>query len=114
MEIGGRDMKTDDRKHTYEESPFLVSRRQFIGISGIVVAAMAVPAVCVKGAIKRRNAYIRARAASLYRDDEQATVRVSHKNASVMKMYEEFAGHPLSEVSEELFHTHHYIDRHKI
>ena len=107
-------MKTDNRNYTYTEDPFLVSRRQFIGIGGVVVAALAVPAVCVKSAVNKRNAYIRARTMGLYKDDEQASIRVSHKNGSVTKMYEEFAGHPLSEVSEELFHTHHYIDRHKI
>lgn len=100
-------------QYTYVDSPFLVSRRQFFAIGGVITAACAVPAVWMRAAIKRRTEYIRARAKGLYTDDNNASVRVSHGNASVMRMYDEFAGHPLSEVSEELFHTT-YINRRHI
>ena len=38
------------------------------------------------------------------------TVRTSHENEEIKALYEEFYGHPLSERSEELLHTH-YVDR---
>ncbi|MBN1882524.1 MAG: iron hydrogenase small subunit [Deltaproteobacteria bacterium] len=105
-------MKKKDKQYTYIDSPFVVSRRQFFAIGGVVTAALAVPAIWTRAAVKRRTAYIRARAKGLYLDDNNASVRVSHDNASVMQMYEKFAGHPLSEVSEELFHTTYVNRRH--
>jgi hypothetical protein len=106
-------MKDSDQKYTYEDSPFLVNRRQFLTISGIITAALALPAVWIRTAVRSRTEYIRARAKGLYFDDDNSSVRVSHGNSSVTKMYDEFAGHPLSEISEELFHTT-YINRRKI
>jgi hypothetical protein len=103
-------MKKTDQQYTYVDSPFLVSRRSFFAIGGVVAAAVAFPSVWMRAVIKRRTEYIRARAKGLYLDDNNSSVRVSHANTSVMKMYDEFAGHPLSEISEELFHTT-YINR---
>lgn len=97
--------------YQYEESPFYVSRREFITIGGIIIALLALPAVWIKSAIVKRNNYIRVRIKGLYKDDINSKVRVSHGNTAVAKLYRDFAGHPLSEISEELFHTHHYINR---
>jgi len=37
-------------------------------------------------------------------------IRKSHENPSVIKVYEEYLGHPLSEKAEKLLHTL-YFDR---
>jgi len=103
-----------EERYQYEESPSYVSRREFITISGIVIAILALPVVWIRSAVVKRNSYIRARISGLYKDDVTSKVRVSHANSGVARLYKDFAGHPLSEVSEELFHTEHYIDRTRI
>jgi NADH-quinone oxidoreductase subunit G len=45
------------------------------------------------------------RAKGLYADDEQKTVRCSHDNPYVQKLYKEFLGAPLSEKAHHLLHT---------
>lgn len=51
-----------------------------------------------------------ARVAGIYQHDSEMTLRTSHENSEIKALYEEFYGHPLSELSEELLHTH-YVDR---
>lgn len=46
------------------------------------------------------------RAKGLKEDDRNSTIRRSHENPDVQKLYEEFIGKPLSEKAHELFHTH--------
>ncbi|HZK19607.1 MAG TPA: NADH-dependent [FeFe] hydrogenase, group A6 [Treponemataceae bacterium] len=46
-----------------------------------------------------------ARAAGLYSDDEKSTIRVSHKNPDIQKVYKEFFGEPCGEKSHRLLHT---------
>ncbi len=45
------------------------------------------------------------RTKGLYTDDEKCTLRFSHKNPSIIKIYEEYYGAPLSEKSEKELHT---------
>ena len=45
------------------------------------------------------------RAAALYREDEGKSVRVSHKNSQIQKLYDEFLGEPNSHLAHELLHT---------
>ncbi|MBP5283089.1 MAG: iron hydrogenase small subunit, partial [Treponema sp.] len=45
------------------------------------------------------------RAAALYSDDEASTIRQSHNNPEIKKIYEEFFEKPLSEKSEKYLHT---------
>ena len=45
---------------------------------------------------------------SLYSIDTQETVRVSHRNAAVQRLYAEYLGKPLGEKSHELLHTHYH------
>lgn len=47
---------------------------------------------------------------SLYERDKNRKIRTSHNNPEIIKVYEEFLGHPLSEKCEELLHTK-YTDR---
>ncbi len=49
---------------------------------------------------------LRARASALYGLDREKTIRRSHENPDVQRLYREFLGRPLSEKSHELLHTH--------
>lgn len=50
------------------------------------------------------------RIASLYQKDDEVTLRFSHDNEMIKKVYDEFYGAPLSELAEKLLHTS-YQDR---
>ncbi len=50
------------------------------------------------------------RTQGIYKDDSISKERCSHKNPSIQKVYREFLGHPLSEKSHHLLHTH-YVPR---
>ncbi|HOI74146.1 MAG TPA: iron hydrogenase small subunit [Syntrophales bacterium] len=105
-------MSKNDPNHEFIESPFILSRREFIAIGGIIVALLALPAVWVRSALINRNQHIQARTRGLYKDDVTSKIRLSHENPAVMKLYRDFAGKPLSPVSEELLHTK-YVNRTK-
>lgn len=49
---------------------------------------------------------IKARARALYNLDEEKVIRKSHENPYVQRLYKEFLGEPLSEVSHKYLHTH--------
>ena len=82
------------------------------------VEVMACPGGCVNGggqpivnATKRMDVDPRvARAAGLYAEDEAKTIRKSHENPDIKKLYDEFLGEPNSHKAHELLHTH-YTDR---
>jgi NADP-reducing hydrogenase subunit HndD len=57
------------------------------------------------------DTYCQKRAAVLYSEDEKQVVRQSHNNPDIKKLYDDFLGHPLSETSEELLHTHYNAHR---
>ena len=49
---------------------------------------------------------LNARAAqAIYAADESSTLRMSHENPEVLKIYAEFLGEPLGKVSHHLLHT---------
>ncbi|MGM9970926.1 MAG: rubrerythrin [Anaeroplasmataceae bacterium] len=50
----------------------------------------------------------KARINALYKHDSELSLRVSHKNPEVLKVYEEFYGKPLSELAEKMLHTIYY------
>ncbi len=52
------------------------------------------------------------RANCLYSIDEQSTIRKSHENPVIKKIYKEFLKKPGSEISHKLLHTH-YVERKK-
>lgn len=101
-------MGTQSYQHI--EDPGGVTRREFLSISGALIALTAIPAAVVRRMAVKRNDYIRARTAGLYKDDSDAKIRVSHANQGVSRLYKDFLGTPLSEISEELLHTR-YVDR---
>ncbi|RJP58770.1 MAG: ferredoxin [Candidatus Auribacter fodinae] len=49
---------------------------------------------------------LEARARALYNIDEHKVLRKSHENPYVQRLYKEFLGKPLSEVSHKYLHTH--------
>ena len=48
------------------------------------------------------------RTAGIYTDDERSTVRCSHHNPDVLKLYTDYLDHPLSEKAHALLHTHYH------
>ncbi len=72
------------------------------------VEVMACPGGCVGGGGQPYGVTDElriARAKGLYTDDEAQTVRCSHENPYVQKLYKEFLGKPLSEKAHHLLHT---------
>ncbi len=84
------------------------------------VEVMACPGGCVNGggqpiveAFKRLDVDPRAaRAAGLYAEDEAKTIRKSHENPDIQKLYKEYLGEPNGHKAHELLHTT-YTDRSK-
>jgi NADH-quinone oxidoreductase subunit G/NADP-reducing hydrogenase subunit HndD len=75
------------------------------------IEVMTCPGGCINGGgqpigINREAAKERMKA--LYSIDTQETVRVSHRNAAVQRLYAEYLGKPLGEKSHELLHTHYH------
>ncbi|KFO66962.1 hypothetical protein ER57_13895 [Smithella sp. SCADC] len=101
-----------DQDYKYIENPLQVTRREFLTITGIVTAFLALPAIWIRSVAASSNDYIKARTKNLYQDDIKSKIRVSHANKSVARYYKEFGGKPLSHLSEELLHTK-YINRTK-
>jgi NADH-quinone oxidoreductase subunit G len=69
---------------------------------------MACPGGCVGGGgqpIGFDMALRSLRGETLYKEDQALTRRKSHENPSVVKIYEDFLKHPLSERSHHLLHT---------
>ena len=82
------------------------------------IEIMGCPGGCVTGGgqpiVDARTRYFidpkAARAAATYDEDEAMTIRKSHENPDIKKIYEEFLGEPCGHKSHELLHTH-YVDR---
>lgn len=69
---------------------------------------MACPGGCIGGGGQPIGAdlkAIKARLKALYEIDRDETLRVSHKNEQVKRLYEEYLGEPLGERSHHLLHT---------
>jgi NADP-reducing hydrogenase subunit HndD len=57
---------------------------------------------------------IKARAAALYVEDSKKSLRKSHENPFLIKLYEEFLGKPGSEKAHHLLHTHYFDKKKKV
>lgn len=115
VNIGGTDIKVAVAHNTHNASILLDKIRageadyQFIEI-------MACPGGCVNGggqpiqpASVRNVIDIRAeRAKALYNEDASLSVRKSHKNPEIKRLYDEYLGAPNSHKAHELLHTHYY------
>ena len=72
------------------------------------VEVMACPGGCIAGGgqpLLAEKEDVAARMKALYRIDRDASVRLSHENAAVQRLYERFLGKPLGERSHQLLHT---------
>jgi iron-only hydrogenase group A len=73
------------------------------------IEVMTCPGGCINGGgqpLKADLEAVKARMQALYRIDRDEHVRVSHKNTEVQRLYDEFLGKPLGEMSHRLLHTH--------
>ena len=79
------------------------------------VEIMACPGGCIGGGgqpYSKDPDILVKRAEAIYTIDELKTIRKSHENPAIKKLYEEYLGEPLSHKAHELLHTH-YEDRSK-
>jgi NADH-quinone oxidoreductase subunit G len=53
----------------------------------------------------------RLRTAGIYTDDEKCTLRMSHLNPEITKIYNDFLGKPLSEKAHKLLHNHYHAKK---
>ncbi|MDR1913832.1 MAG: [FeFe] hydrogenase, group A [Clostridiales bacterium] len=74
------------------------------------IEIMACPSGCVGGGGQPYHGNnietLKKRAAAIYKEDEAKTVRRSHENLQIKKLYDEFLGEPYGEKAHELLHTH--------
>jgi len=76
------------------------------------IEVMTCPGGCINGGGQPYGTNldsVQQRMKALYRIDKDEPVRVSHKNKSVAKLYEDFLGKPLGEKSHHLLHTHYHV-----
>ncbi|MCF0201145.1 MAG: iron hydrogenase small subunit [Bacteroidales bacterium] len=78
------------------------------------IEVMACPGGCIGGAGQPYHhgnvEIIKKRFEAIYREDEGKTIRKSHENESIKKLYAEYLGEPCGHKSHELLHTH-YFDK---
>lgn len=76
------------------------------------IEIMACPGGCVGGGGQPfhhgDSETIAKRAAAIYREDEKKTIRKSHENPSIIRLYKEFLGKPGSPKAHSLLHTHYF------
>ena len=72
------------------------------------IEVMGCPGGCINGGGQPRNredGYREKRMRALYNEDESKTLRKSHENPDLLKLYEEYLGQPCGHRSHELLHT---------
>lgn len=78
------------------------------------IEIMSCPGGCIGGGgqpYHHGNAdVLKKRQRALYQEDSKKAIRKSHQNPCIIKLYEEFLGHPMSEKAHHLLHTA-YFDR---
>lgn len=78
------------------------------------IEIMSCPGGCIGGGGQpyhhSDSSILKKRQMAIYNEDAQKTIRKSHENPYIIKLYEEFLGHPMSEKAHHLLHTH-YFDR---
>ena len=82
------------------------------------IEIMACPGGCIGGGGQPLHhgdsSIIKARQKAIYEEDGNKTIRKSHENPDIIKLYEEFLGKPLSDKAHELLHTHYFAKKKKI
>jgi len=78
------------------------------------IEIMSCPGGCIGGGGQpyhhSNSEILKARQKALYSEDEAKTLRKSHENPYIIKLYEEFLGKPMSHKAHQLLHTG-YFDR---
>ena len=82
------------------------------------IEIMGCPGGCINGGgqpivpsyVRNFEDYRAMRASALYSNDVKKTIRKSHENESIKKLYREFLGEPGSEIAHHLLHTR-YVER---
>jgi len=72
------------------------------------IEVMACPGGCIGGGgqhIGTNEEQLKTRMKTLYKIDENETLKVSHKNPEIIDLYNKFLGEPLSHKSHKLLHT---------
>ena len=80
------------------------------------VEVMTCPGGCIGGGGQPRltsDAVRQARIRAIYAEDEGRELRKSHENPEVAKLYDEFLGEPLGQVSHGLLHTY-YTEKERV
>ena len=81
------------------------------------IEIMACPGGCINGGgqphIQGNTDILKKRYEAIYKADEQCTIRKSHENPSIIKLYDEYLGKPGSHKAHELLHTK-YVERKNI
>ncbi len=80
------------------------------------IEVMTCPGGCIGGGGQPRittDEVREKRIAAIYAEDEGKTLRKSHENAAVAKLYEDFLGAPLGHLSHELLHTK-YVQKERV
>ena len=76
------------------------------------VEIMACPGGCINGGgqpfLHGDPALLEKRMKGLYTEDEKKTIRLSHRNPDIQKLYEEYLGTPGSEKAHHLLHTQYH------
>jgi len=76
------------------------------------IEIMACPGGCIGGGGQPqhhgKSEIIKARQKAIYEEDRRLPLRKSHENPYIIKLYEEYLGHPMSELSHELLHTKYF------
>lgn len=76
------------------------------------IEIMACPGGCIGGGGQPlhhgHSEILKARTQALYGEDCRKTLRKSHQNPYIIKLYEEFLGKPMSEKAHRLLHTHYF------
>jgi NADP-reducing hydrogenase subunit HndD len=82
------------------------------------IEIMACPGGCIGGGGQPYHhgnvEILKKRAAAIYREDADKTLRKSHENPYIVKLYNEFLGEPCGHLSHELLHTHYFDKKKKI
>ncbi|MEX0986445.1 MAG: NADH-dependent [FeFe] hydrogenase, group A6 [Bacteroidales bacterium] len=82
------------------------------------IEIMACPGGCIGGGGQPLHhgdaAILKARIKAIYEEDTSKTVRKSHENPYIIKLYEEFLGHPMSEKAHQLLHTQYFDKKKKV
>ena len=73
------------------------------------IEVMGCPGGCVNGGGQPRTyveGYREKRAKALYSEDERKTLRKSHENPDLQKLYDEYLGEANGHLAHKLLHTH--------